>query len=524
MRSLQVQQLVVRVIAVVVATVPMLGCTAIAHAELLYFQKGGEVQAPVSIEGDLVVIEVGERKYEFLREDFRKIVPAFTPQIEWEARRQQAQSAGFTARYESVWWAIANGLGSAVAADLRALHGINPEHAPTARMVATLDKLEQPGTDPELLKFRKALGTSTSIARGPHVFLLHQQTDAEAEERVALLERVITGYYLFFAAQGIELRVPDRRLICAWFADQRDYLAFLRSQGADAFATTKGYYHPTWNAVVAYDELSSDQQQTGHETARARREELRQFQTTVDRLPARARLRVTLTGESPRMIDRAAALALIDRLEREVRREELLLDLERRAINEGTAAHEIIHLLAANSGLLPCHDAFPVWLQEGLAMQFEVIRGGRWAGIGRANDPRLPDWRRIQPPPSLEPLVRDSGYGRGYRRDLYAQAWSLVYYLRVEHPAHFLTFLDLLRSPDASLSDLSPSERSLTAFRRAFGSDLGTLERGWHQYMATVQTPLERHSPESQSPLEPAPKSNKNRNHVQNRMKKDSPR
>ena len=49
-------------------------------------------------------------------------------------------------------------------------------------------------------------------------------------------------------------------------------------------------------------------------------------------------------------------------------------------INEGTAAHEIIHLLAANSGLLPRHDAFPIWLQEGLAMQFEVIRGGRWAG------------------------------------------------------------------------------------------------------------------------------------------------
>ncbi|MGB0067789.1 MAG: DUF1570 domain-containing protein, partial [Isosphaeraceae bacterium] len=202
---------------------------------------------------------------------------------------------------------------------------------------------------------------------------------------------------------------------------------------------------------------------------------------------------------------------------REVRREELLLDLERRAINEGTAAHEIIHLLAANSGLLPRHDAFPVWLQEGLAMQFEVIRGDRWAGISRANDPRLPDWRRIQPPPPLEPLVRDAGYGRGYRRDLYAQAWSLVYYLRVQHPPQFLTFLDLLRGPDASLAELSPSERSLTAFRRAFGSDLETLERGWHQYMATVQTPLERHAPDPQLPPEPAPRSNRNRSQTQDR-------
>jgi hypothetical protein len=520
MVSLRLQQFPSRVRALVVAAVLMLNwITVAARAELLYFQKGGEVQAPASIEGNRVVIELAEGKYEFVREDFRKIVPGFTPQREWDARRQEAQSAGFTARYESVWWAITNGLGSEAAAELRALHGIDPKHAPTARMAATLDKLERPGRDPELLEFRKALGISTGIARGPRVVLLHQQTEAEAEERVALLERVITGYYLLFAAQGIELRVPERRLICAWFADQKDYLAFLHSQSADAFATTKGYYHPTWNAVVAYDALSSDRQQSGHETARARREELRQFQTTVDRLPASARLRVTLTGESARTVGRADALALIDRLQREVRREELLLDLERRAINEGTAAHEIIHLLAASSGLLPRHDAFPVWLQEGLAMQFEVIRGGRWAGISRANDPRLPDWRRIQPPPPLEPLVRDSGYGRGYRRDLYAQAWSLVYYLRVQHPPQFLTFLDLLRGPDASLADLSPGERSLTAFRRAFGSDLETLERGWHQYMATVQTPLERHAPDPQLPPEPAPGSNRNRSQTQDRTK-----
>ena len=59
----------------------------------------------------------------------------------------------------------------------------------------------------------------------------------------------------------------------------------------------------------------------------------------------------------------------------------------------GTLAHEMIHQLAADSGLLPRHDAFPYWLHEGFAAQFEVIRGGRWAGISRAHDLRLPDWR-----------------------------------------------------------------------------------------------------------------------------------
>ena len=169
----------------------------------------------------------------------------------------------------------------------------------------------------------------------------------------------------------------------------------------------------------------------------------------------------------------------------------------------------MIHLLAANSGLLPRHDAFPIWLQEGLAMQFEVIRGGRWAGIGRVHDLRLPDWQKIQPPPSLERLVRDTGYGRGYQRDLYAQAWSLVYYLRSQHPEQFLTYLDLLRSPDATLAELSPSDRYFTAFQRAFGTDLPALEADWHEFMSSLQTPLERHAPETQPPA--APPSSKSR-------------
>ena len=122
--------------------------------------------------------------------------------------------------------------------------------------------------------FQKALGIETRVARGPHVILFHQHSDAEADERIALLERVITGYHLLFAAQGIELTVPRRRLVSAWFADQKDYLAFLHAEDADAFATTRGYFHPTWNAVVAFDARSTEQQrtaaeQTGREARRA---------------------------------------------------------------------------------------------------------------------------------------------------------------------------------------------------------------------------------------------------------------
>jgi Protein of unknown function (DUF1570) len=466
-----------------------------ARGELLYFAKGGQIQAPAHIEGGRVVIELPGANYAFSREDFRKIEPGFSPDREWESRRKQALSAGFSARYEALWWAIENGLASEAAREVRALHHLDPNDAPAARMTAVLERLDRESPDPEFSAFRQALGISTAVARGPHVLLLHRQTETAAGERIALLERVISGYYLYFAAQGLELRVPDRRLIFAWFDDQTTYLAFLRSQNAGAFATTRGYYHPTWNAVVTYDGRDSDSQRQLREATQARREELRRFHELVDRVPTRARLRVTLTGEPARMLDRGGARTLADDLEREIHRQELLSELERMAIDEGTAAHEMIHLLAANSGLRPRHDAFPVWLQEGLAMQFEVVRGGRWAGIGRANDLRLPDWRRIRPAPRLESLVRDEGYGHGYQRDLYAQSWSLVFYLRSRHPSQFLTFLDLLRSSDATLSDMAPTDRWLAVFQRAFGTDLDAIEHGWREFMSAVQTPLERNAP-----------------------------
>src|SRR5262249_58993543 len=105
-----------------------------------------------------------------------------------------------------------------------------------------------------------------------------------------------------------------------------------------------------------------------------------------------------------------------------------------------------------------------------------------------------------------ERLVRDVGFGRGYQRDLYCQAWALVYYLRTRHPAEFLTFVDLLRNPvaapdsdeDADTGDSHAEprgERVCAAFRRAFGQDLEVLDRDWHRFLAGIRTPIEQHAP-----------------------------
>src|SRR5262249_31043406 len=157
-----------------------------------------------------------------------------------------------------------------------------------------------------------------------------------------------------------------RRLVSAWFADKKDFLAFLHAEGADAFSSTRGYYHPTWKAVVAFDARSTSGQRAAREKLTARRQELREYGEEVDKAPAASGIRIQFAGEPARTVGRVEARTFLERLDGEARCETLLLELDRRAIDLGTAAHEMIHQLAVESGLLPRHDAFPHWLHEGL--------------------------------------------------------------------------------------------------------------------------------------------------------------
>jgi hypothetical protein len=436
------------------------------RSELIYFARGGQVQAPARVEGDQIWVETPAGGFSFRRDDFLKIVPGGCPEREWGERRLAALRDGAEARLAAAWWALENGLVPEAVAMLQSAHEADPNHQPTARLVATLERLDRPCTDPETDHLRQALGVTCDAERGPHVLLLHQHDRTEALARVDLLERVTIAYYLLFAARGIDLTVPNHRFVSVYLRDQADYRSFLESQHAGAFRTTLGYFHPTFRAVVSFDPRSTGNTRAAGDAS-----------ADPSRNPSAGRDRVR-SGPS----------------QSDLHRRHLLLDLETRARADGTAAHEMVHLLVTTSGLAPNHGDFPLWLHEGLAAQFEVVRGGRWAGVGRAHDLRLHDWRALVTPPDLPGLIRDAGFGHGYRRDLYARSWSLVYFLRTTRPREFLSFLDLLRSPDPDRATPDP-DRFEPAFRSAFGSDLPGLERDWAAFMNVVQTPLEENAP-----------------------------
>ncbi len=459
------------------------------RADLVYFLRGGKVQLPVTREGKRVFLEAPDGRVEFRDTDFAKIVSEDDPAIEWLRRDSDTQKAGPNERFAAAWWALENGLTDQAVRALREVYAAAPQHEPTASLIRTLDRVTPALADPDSRDVGSALRGSFREARSPHFLLFHKGSEAHIQERLALLEKVYSTFYLVFAGHGFDLKPPKTRLMGAIFASQQDYLDFLNRGQARAFATTQGYYHPTLNLVVSFDPVDVPTIRNGRIVLDRRSRQLAEWQVAVDRMPTNARAKIEIDGEPARTLAQAPAKTSVDAVRRDLARQTLLLDLERRSIDLGMAAHETTHQLVANSGLTPHHDDFPTWLHEGIASQFEVVRGGRWAGVSRAHDLRLPEWRSIYPAPHLVPLVRNAAFGHGYDRDLYAQAWALVYYLRKSQPKGFATFLDVLRSPSSTPPD-RPA-RLVEAFRTSFGEDLSKIEVEWHRFMKMVKTPLE---------------------------------
>ncbi len=446
------------------------------RADILRPLEGGEIVAATSTEGTELLLDMPMGRFRFPRSDFREVVALLDPAKEWPTRRAKALAGGAPERTAAAMWALDYGLIAECEAMLNEARASDAKHQPAARMRDALDRLRSSVDDPELPPLLRGLPAEHRVRRGPHVLLIHQHSDEDAAERVAVLENVITAYYLHFAAIGLELPAPTRRIPSMWFARKDEYVAYLRSEEATAFLNTRGYHHQTRGLVVAFDCRDEPARIRSREAIRSGRQELDKFAIQIEKIPVKGRATVRLRDE-PRTLDRAGAKSLAARLRRQLDLQEIGLELSRRDLDWAIAAHETVHQLVALSKLAPRHDSFPNALHEGLAMQFETIVGGRWGGLARPSALRVRDFRTLAVPPRLEPTLRDAGFGPGYKAEAYARAWATVYYLRIERPAVYLALLDGLRAP----ADLPrpPGERAGEILRSLIEPREDDLWRRW---------------------------------------------
>lgn len=468
---------------IILMVASVLLAAASAPAEWVEFAEGGSAQVDFERRGDSITILAPGGPYHFLASDFRHIEPIPWPERAWPQRKQQALSQGAEPRTEAAFWALERGLASESAAMLRAALQADPNAQPARRCVRTLDRLQAPCPPLDLEPIRRALGGSFQALEGPHVVLLHQTDPQEAADRLAFLETIVSAYYLEWARLGFALPAPQSKRPVAWFASRDDYRAFLKREGAEAFLSTRGYHHPARRLVAFYDARSDPDQQKQQKNLETRLAELKTLETGVKRMTARDRVRLSVGDEPPRTLDRTAAEQAIQTLRRRLDRQKLLTELSRLRLDLGTSAHEMIHSLVASSRLAPGPTAFPDWLHEALAMQFEAVRGDRWAGLAAPSSLRLDDYRLLRPAPPLEPLLLDLGFGHGYRQAPYASAWALLYDLRARQPEALVALIDRLRLPGGNAEQ--PNQVA-DAFSAAVGTDLPAYQRGWHQRMSRL--------------------------------------
>jgi hypothetical protein len=443
------------------------------------FVAGGRVEGPPAVDGEPIRLGSPHVARTFDRADFRRIEPAAWPPAEWPARREAALAGTSNDRHAASLWALDHGLVEEAAALWRESRELDPEHPEIGRLARVLDALKHERPDPDLTAFAGLVPEGFQVERGPHVLVWHRHEPEEARARVALLERAVAAFYLEFARHGLVLEIPPTRLPSIWFDERADYLRYLDAEGASAFRGTRGYHNPTRGLVACYDARSDESQRRARESIAARRSELAAFRDRIAQAPAGARIRLGALGTNGETFTRARASETLDRLGRDLDRQELLLDLAWQALDEGNAAHELVHQLVSRSGLAPRYAALPTWLHEGLAMQFEAFRGGVWAGCGTPVEIRLRDFRSLRSARPLAALLRDEGLGSGYRDAPYAAAWAWVYYLRTQRADAWIALIDALRRPTP---DPRPATtRSRDALQSILEDDMLQWERDWHQ-------------------------------------------
>ena len=147
-----------------------------------------------------------------------------------------------------------------------------------------------------------------------------------------------------------------------------------------------------------------------------------------------------------------------------------------------TIIHEGTHQLMFNTGMQTRFSDTPLWLNEGLAMYFEVpdlSANQGWRKMGQVNFLRtgpLYEFLRRRPPNSLQTMLQsDSAFRDESALDMYAQAWAFNYFLLKQHGDAFVEYLKFM-SKKPRLKYDKPEDR-LSDFLQFFEMTLEDLDR-----------------------------------------------
>ena len=282
------------------------------------------------------------------------------------------------------------------------------------------------------------LGNGFSVSSTDHFCVAHDSGMPQARQLADRLEEAFLQFQSFFEQSGFELQSPPMRLSWISFSDQDLFAQYVRRAEKTDVSRLSGYYSAKTNRVVIVESASPD------------------------RLAAEQTAPVQIAGD-------------------------VLGDIAPKTVTNDPnqfvkIAHELAHQLAFNTGLQKRGVMYPLWVSEGLAMQYET----KLTLPHRGNTDRSDRLVEMQIHNRLIPLERFASItrlpaNRDYCEDLYAQAWGFFDFLLTRHPDVLQNYLKSLYNGKVGFRSVSTVEREFSAY---FGS-IDDLNSQWAHYICT---------------------------------------
>lgn len=398
-----------------------------------------------------------------------------TRRQQYQKQLNDAQKGGTEERLKFAAWTIKNGMVQEFYNAIDIVRQSDPDNAMVKQVLDLKAKMFAPITDSsaEQKYMTDTLPPGMKFKTSNHYIIAYDTTDAKAQERLELLERVYDTFLMFFAFKGRVLEPPSYRLMVTLFDDHKQYLDFSTRLSPD-LKSAAGYWSPESNLAVFFAQGTLPALKRLRENG----EKLEQLRKDLERQSVQNR------GEIVRLADTVKLLNLVA-IENE--------DVE-------VVTHEATHQIAGNSGLFPRRIRIPQFAQEGLAAFFESPNDATWSGVGAINRTRLEYYRALankfndREHSNIDFVVSDQIYTRagshGSVLHAYGQAWALTHFLMDKHFDELQQFWrNLARLP----ADMVISEHDLVrCFDDAFGRERNRLDMEWRRHMDSLKTDMDK--------------------------------
>lgn len=355
---------------------------------------------------------------------------------------------------------------------------LDAEHDVAYReLVRIRDTTRLPEDSARQQRLKEKFGKDFELFVTPHYLIFYRADEQWMRSRAALMEKAHDVFYSTFRRYDYRAMPLAERLVCVLFADHEDYAAYALQYDGVKVGWMTGYYSRRTNVIQFYDDRTSPQ-----------------FQPVIERVGQLERANDQLIEsmqEARRQRNHAVSLEL-QRQQKQLLRELTWYRNRHEAIarigDTAKTVHEAVHQLAFNSGLHRRDRAYPFWLLEGLATNFETDDPAKPFGPLHESEFRPRQARKLLETDSLLDLktfllIEHAPTDERLAHVAYTEAFALFRYLFRYKNAELRKYLGLLEAAPAGPRDADAMRED---FVKSFGP-IQPLEQRFLRYIRRLE-------------------------------------